>query len=42
VTDSDRADDDDRVAGHPAGDLGMVRRPTPSTPTRAPDGAVMP
>jgi len=25
-----------------AGDLGMVGRPTPTTPTRAPDGAVMP
>lgn len=28
----------DTTADH----LGMVRRPTPSTPTRAPDGAVMP
>lgn len=25
-----------------ARDLGMVRRPTPTTPTQAPDGAVMP
>ena len=25
-----------------AGDLGMVRRPSPTTPTRAPEGAVMP